>query len=329
MFAGLERLEKAMGDGRLIAVHSYILCKEGRWYATDGKLCASVPVESLTPPPVPFCVRGDLLLRVAKRPEASISAIDSTGITVRYRPRGRVTFRTYDAAEFPLFENSDDASFFEVIDELKDAVEALAPFRGDGAVSPWNSSLHFNGAFAFAADSAAIARYEIDTAQGFALAPWLVTFMQGQPLAPRRIGVSERVTTVEWPGGLIVHARNVEDDAPEGVWTIATNMEYASQPLDLLDGFVDSVKRVEEYGASSFRITPDGLVASVGANAAAHGDIAEEWGDVRPAWAEGNWNIERVLKALRYATHLDLDGTTKRAAWHSPKMRGMLMGMTG
>lgn len=328
----LKCLERALGDERGVPIHRFVLIKEGRAYATDGRLIASVPVPQQVVDPI-ICVRGDLLLRAAELEGAVVSGITENTLSIRYRPRGRTSLKLNDPTSFPLFD-SPDAEWHTLAPQFRGIVEALVPFRGDGAVSTWNSSVHFTPAFAFAANSAELARYDYNGFESFmpfinfSLAPWLVTFMLAQSRSPDRIGINGNLTSLRWESygqiELEVHARNTEDGPPTGVLDMARAIDRAAPTMP--EGFASIIKRFAGLGARHFRVGTSFVEGELGEQNDAQGNVREEI-EPRETWA-GLYDVERVMRALKHATHFEFP-VSRRAEWHGETMRGLLMGLTG
>lgn len=320
----LQRLEKALGDDRGIPIHRFILCRNGIYYATDGRICVSLPVPARTllstamPTGNDFCVRGDLLIKAAKLPGAHISGRTAERLTVSYRPRGRTVLKLADDPFPEIGQPLDNA--LSVPPDFLAIVKLLAPFRGDGAVSLWNANIFFTERYAFACNSAEAARFDYQQSPLFTISPWAVSFLQAQEVPPQRVVIGERLTTFLWEDGMVMHARNTEDaTAPAGIHAIVDNIPDAATPVS--DDLRQAVERMRAAGAKYMTAAPDAVRASLDAE-----EMVEEI-DGGANWG-GLWDIEKVGRALKNATRIDL-ASTHRATWTADNMRGLFMGMRG
>jgi len=317
--AKLAALSKATDDGRLIPQQAYILHKAGTYWTTDGKLCASVPSDSDLPP---FCVRADLFRALASRdnPQIAMAGASNDRVVVKYAPRGRGTLASIDDESFPLFMNDSDAPLITLEPGFYKTLELLAPWRGDGTISPWKSCIHFRGTFAVAADAAEVAVVHHAEPGVFTLSPWLVNFVLSNKEPPSYLGAGPYITTLKWiESGLCLDARNVDDEVPPALLDMVSAIPQGGDAIP--DGTLAAVKRMRDYGAKYVVILATGLRTAVEGN-----EVFEEldmpFGDERLSW-----DIERLLKVLRHAATVRFSGED-RISWSSEdgSFRGLLMG---
>jgi hypothetical protein len=313
----LKLLSPAVGDGKVIAAHAFVLHRDGLLHATDGRQWASVPLDPFETAGTPnFCVRYDALAKAVAR-EGSSVALDSDNVIVRYRPRGRIVLRPLAIDDWPMIEPAPEVDLIEV-SGLKSILSTLVKFAGGGDMPIWSQAVHLTPDFAMGVSQRGGAKYPTswNIPHNFTLPLWAVQFILGQDEDPEAMWEEEGYLGFRWANGLVLRSRMLSEDAPEPVMTLMSNLPHNIGEA-VPEGLREAVKRLKEHGAVNFRMG-DG-------RAWYHTESVDVDEEVDVPGRERLWNTDVMLTALNVAEWLDLSGD--HGKWIGNGYIGIFTGM--
>jgi hypothetical protein len=314
----LEAVAPAVGDGKIISAHAYVLVRGGVLYATDGRQFASAPLD---PGSVPgdFCVRYDALQRALSRDSARITVDDPGTVTVRYSPRGRLKLNQIPFDHFPAPPPETLVLRYPLPPFFRNLVADLSNFIGAPDAQIWTQGVHLGPDFCFAVNLQSGARrdWEANLPRMYALPPWAAKFIVAQDVGPAFLYESSQMLGLSWASGLALRTSYLSQDAPESAVTLMSNIGYAQDAVP--EGLRESIERLKEHGATVGRIGA-GLVAFRSSEV----EIEEE---VAVGGHAKQWNLGHLLTALKFAQRIDLQDT--HAVWSGEHYRGTFAGMVG
>lgn len=316
----LKALTPAVGDGKVIPEHAYVLLKDGLLQVTDGNQWASgrITGSGLRD----FCVRFDGLERAMTRDGARISfPARSNNLVVNYQPRGHVTLRgladrsTYPTSPRPRGEGD----IYQLQMSFKKWCGDLLAFTGSNDGQVWTQGIHIGPDFLMAGTGAGIVRTResISADRFVALPSWAARFITAQDEPPNALTDFGNLAMVQWEDGLTLHTRLLAGDAGEGAVELASNCRIPTVPVP--EGLKDAVARLKEHGATTFRAGEGKVVHHSEAV-----DVEEEIDITGPMKL---WNVDTMQKALAHAEFLDL--SEEHAYWASEHYVGIVAGMRG
>jgi hypothetical protein len=310
----LARVSAAIGSGKIIPVHSYVLLRDGALYATDGSMIAAAPIDWTGDP---ICVRGDILARALDRenPRVTTSGGD---LIVRYAPRGRVTLRGLDPASFPQVVEFDGHTGVERPEELVNVLSRIKRFTGEADSPAWTTAVYFRPEFSFAVSNRMAARDDtpLGVVHPFVLPPWAATFILSQPGIPASIKVGEQMLRVRWDDDVVLYSTKIADSVSNAALDLINGLSADNAP-EIVPGLGDAVAHAADYGATYVTVGENGVRYS-------HDTMVFEE-TIDYAGEPRRWGVASLALALEYATHLDLTGTN--GVWRGTTMRGTFAGM--
>lgn len=315
----LKLLGPAVGDGKVIQAHAYVFHKAGVLHVTNGKQWASIPIDVFEAATTPnFCVRYDALVRATSREGAQIT-IAGDDVVVRYRPRGRIVLRPLADDMWPEIEPIPDVECYAGTG-LKPLMATLVKFAGTPDSQVWSQAVHLTPDFAFAANNRAGARgpHAINLPRNFTIPIWTAQMIAAQDENPTDMWEEEQFLGFRWSNGLVVRTRLLNEDAPEPVMTLMSNLPLAIA-TEVPEGMKEAVSRLKEHGAVNYRMGEG--------KAFYHTQAIEVDEEVDVPGRIRLWNTDTSLAALELATHLDLSG--EHGKWVGNGYAGIFTGMHG
>ena len=313
----LKLLSPAVGDGRVISAHAFVLYRDGLLHATDGRQWASVPLDVFEAAGTPnFCVRYDALSKAVAREGATVT-LDGENVVVKYRPRGKIVLRPLAADDWPMAEPAPEIEPIEV-PALKSILSTLIKFAGGGDAPIWSQAVHLTPDFAMAVSQRAGAKCPTawDIPHNVTLPLWAVQFIVAQDEDPGVMWEEEGYLGFKWANGLILRTRMLSEDAPEPVMTLMSGLPHNIGEA-VPEGLREAVKRLKEHGAINFRMG--------GGRAWHHTESVEVDEEVDVPGRERLWNTDTLITALSIAEWLDLSGD--HGKWVGNGYIGIFTGM--
>lgn len=315
LLQALKAVAPAVGDGKLIPQHAYVLKNRNVVFATKGDLLVEA---HLTDGDFgTFCVPYEALLKALDREGAAISRHDESGITIQ-AGRSRIKLHRIDEDTFPgEMSFTREGPSWQPEAGFSTALETLAPFTAGSDAHIWQMGIHFREHFAFAANAFAMAVHDFGSPVDISFPPWAVKFMAAQAERPSSIERGTNSFRAHWPE-TIMTSRFLIEELDDRYHTFAESIP-GEGGVPVPDNLKEVMARLKSYGVKRFRI---------GAGKITHLDerieIEEEVDlDVPPRI----WGVEQVSAALEYASHINLTGNN--GSWHGPGYRGMFAGMSG
>lgn len=315
MKSALDRLRPAIGDGKIIQVHQYVLHKGDRLYVTDGRSFASAPVTTDLPP---FCVHAEGLSKALTRDGAKVNVSDNGNIVVRYgSERGRLILKPRAVDDMPMLPLDSDA-WHAVPEGFRNWVRILKDFVGSPDGQPWSTCIHFGTDFSFAASNRAACRSEFKLGiDGHVMLPtWAIDFVLTAERDPIEMADERNSLLLRWSDGVVLRTQLVSESPPENVWTLVSGLSEIAEPVP--EGLKDALSRALEHSATVVSMGEGSVSASF-----EHFDMEE---DVAIAGSKRHWPAPLLAQALQYADRLDLSGS--HALWSGASMRGIVAGMS-
>lgn len=315
----LKLLSPAVGDGKVISAHAFVLYRNGLLHATNGKQWASVPLDPFEAAGTPnFCVRYDALAKAVAREGATVT-LDGENVIVKYRPRGKIVLRPLAADDWPMAEEIESTGRYDTRDwGLKSVLATLVKFAGGGDMPIWSQAVHLTPDFAMGVSQRGGAKYPVawNLPHNFTLPLWTVQFILAQAEEPEAMWEEEKYMGFRWANGLVLCTRYLSEDAPEPVMTIMSNLPHNIGEA-VPEGLREAVKRLKEHGAVNFRMG--------GGRAWHHTESVEVDEEVDVPGRERLWNTDVLINALSIAEWLDLSGD--HGKWVGNGYIGIFTGM--
>ena len=314
----LKLLSPAVGDGKIVSAHAFVLHRDGLLHATDGRQWASVPLDPFEAAGTPnFCVRYDALSKAVAREGATVT-LDADNVIVKYRPRGKIVLRPLSVDDWPMAETTTAIPMALAVPGLKSILSTLVKFAGGGDAPIWSQAVHLTPDFAMAANQRAGAKYPTawDIPHNFTLPLWAVQFIVAQADDPDLMWEEQGYLGFKWANGLLLRTRMLSEDAPEPVMTLMSNLPHNIGEA-VPEGLREAVKRLKEHGAINFRMG--------GGRAWHHTESVEVDEEVDVPGRERLWNTDVLINALSIAEWLDLSGD--HGKWIGNGYIGIFTGM--
>lgn len=320
IIAALKALSPAIGDGKIVRVHSHVACDSTYFYVTDGRQNAIAPCDALPK----FCVHAASLQQAVSREGATLSFDDATSrLVVKYRgERGRLRIASEPFEAMPtvsMFPSVTEPRLqHRIPDGFLACLRRLKTFVGAPDGQPWSTSIHFGHDYSFAASNAAFARdpYILGLPNPVHIPPWAFEFILAQDAPPLYVYDLTRSLHFEWQNGVALNTRLLEDPS-EAVWNLVGDMGIV-EGFPVPDGLKEAVTHAKEHGVTSVQIGAGVVKASY--------DFAEFEEDIAYDGEQRDWNVAMLLQALEYAEQLDLSGA--HARWSGAGLRGVVAGMS-
>lgn len=315
---GLKAVAPAVGDGKIVSLHAYVMGKDNELTATNGRLWARATVDGLSG--WEFVVRHEPLIKTMSREGAIFRVTENGGLKVS-AGRSRVTLKGVDCEDFPAMPTGGHVMWvFTPPPEFKDVLKNLYKFCAGNDGHIWQQGVHFTSDMAFAANSHAAASYSHGWGlpAAFTLPPWAIDFLLAQSDSPDDIRDHGNVFSFGCGNEMQMVSTKLIEEPPANMANFVLNI-VSSDLQEVPPNLKEVVERAASYDVDKFKLGNGWLVHRT--------DEMTLEDEIDLNVPVKVWGTKTMLAALDLATHIDLSAHPAR--WKGGQYVGAFSGLSG
>jgi hypothetical protein len=316
MLDAIKKVRNALSTKDLVAHLAHYLVRNGRIWASDGRVWASAPcpdVEDLW-----FLVRGDEFEKVLDRMPGKVKlTVEEDGLRLSSgRFRGVIKTLPADVFDLPDVESK----MIKVPAGFVDTLRALRPFVSDDATRLWATTISFDGKRAVATSNVVLAQAPCKAKLAGLLPVEAVDFILGRSEELTHLAQGSGRMSFRWDDDSWMQTLLINDKMPPAVDTVLADMATPSN--EITSEWREAYDRVASLSLEAVRFYPDKITGG-----GAFSEVEDEAETAMPDEAEYTvWDPRFLNPVVAVADTIDFQLWPKPCPWSGGGMNGVVIG---